>query len=293
MLLVPSLINTSKIWDLRAGDSFVEGLLGRGHDVFLIDWGVADERDADNALSTYVDDYLPAAYAQIEKVTGSGAVVIGHCFGGVICVLWAASAREEPLALVTLGTPTNWAEMGPLSHLTEQGRLDPEDVLDESGNVPPAALLRAFQMLRPLGDLAGYVTLWDRLDDRRAAQAIRALTDWAHTHVPFPGAAFVEMINQISRENGLYTGEVVLGRTPPPTDRHSMLPFPEHLRNARPRHPTRVGPAADRTGRLGAGRHHRPAGRAHRPARRRHRPQTHAASTHRMAHHHPSAPSTN
>ena len=214
VLLVPSLINTSKIWDLRAGDSFVEGLLGRGHDVFLIDWGVADERDADNALSTYVDDYLPAAYAQIEKITGSGAVVIGHCFGGVICVLWAASAREQPLALVTLGTPTNWAEMGPLSHLTQQGRLDPEDVLDESGNVPPAALLRAFQMLRPLGDLAGYVTLWDRLDDRRAAQAIWALTDWAHTHVPFPGAAFVEMINQISRENGLYTGEVVLAGRP-------------------------------------------------------------------------------
>jgi polyhydroxyalkanoate synthase len=104
--------------------------------------------------------------------------------------------------------------MGPLSHVTQQGRINPEDVLDATGNVPPATLLRAFQMLRPLGDLAGYVTLWDRLDDRRTAQAIWALTDWAHDHVPFPGATFVEMIRSLSRDNALLTGEVVLAGRP-------------------------------------------------------------------------------
>jgi Poly(3-hydroxyalkanoate) synthetase len=214
VLLVPSLINRSHIWDLRPGDSFVEGLLERGYDVFLIDWGVADERDAANTMSTYVDGYLPAAYAAATEAAGTAPAVLGHCFGGVIATLWAATAAEQPPALVALGVPTNWAEMGPLSHITQHGRLDPEDVLDTSGNVPPAALLRAFQMLRPLGDLAGYVTLWDRLDDRRATQAIWALTDWAHDHVPFPGAAFVEMIKTLSRDNGLFTGEVLLGDTP-------------------------------------------------------------------------------
>ncbi len=216
VLLVPSLINRSHIWDLRPGDSFVEGLLESGHDVFLIDWGVADERDADNTMSTYVDDYLPAAYAAATQTAGTAPAVLGHCFGGVIATLWAATlpASDQPPALVALGVPTNWAEMGPLSHITRQGRIAPEDVLDRSGNVPPATLLRAFQMLRPLGDLAGYVTLWDRLDDSRAVQSIRALTDWAHDHVPFPGSAFVEMINRLSRENGLFTGEVLLGDTP-------------------------------------------------------------------------------
>lgn len=211
VLLVPSLINRSHIWDLRPGDSFVEGLLTRGHDVFLIDWGVADERDAANTMSTYVDDYTPAAYAAATEAAGGPPTVLGHCFGGVVATLWAATVEDQPPALVALGVPTNWAEMGPLAHMTQQGRLNPEDVLDKTGNVPPATLLRAFQMLRPLGDLAGYVTLWDRLHDRRAAQAIWALTDWAHDHVPFPGAAFVEMIRTLSRDNGLFTGEVVLG----------------------------------------------------------------------------------
>jgi polyhydroxyalkanoate synthase len=219
VLLVPSLINRSHIWDLRPGDSFVEGLLERGYDVFLVDWGVADERDADNTMATYVDDYLPAAYAAASDAAGGAPAVLGHCFGGVIATLWAATvpAGKEtgpPPALVAIGVPTNWAEMGPLSHITQQGRVDPEDVLDATGNVPPATLLRAFQMLRPLGDLAGYVTLWDRLDDRRSAQAIWALTDWAHDHVPFPGATFVEMIRSLSRDNALLTGEVVLAGRP-------------------------------------------------------------------------------
>ena len=213
VLLVPSLINRSHIWDLRPGDSFVEGLLQRGHDVFLIDWGVPNERDADNGLSTYVDEYLPAAYAAVAAAAGTPPAVLAHCFGGVIATLWAATAAEQPPALALLGVPTNWAEMGPLSHITQQGRLDPEDVLDGSGNVPPATMLRAFQMLRPLGDLAGYVTLWDRLDDQRAVQAIWGLTDWAHDHVPFPGATFVEMVRALSRDNAMYTGEVSLGDT--------------------------------------------------------------------------------
>ena len=210
MLVVPSLINRSHIWDLRPGDSFVELLLGLGYDVFLIDWGVADDRDAGNTIGTYVDDHLPAAYAEVIRAAGRPPVVMGHCFGGVLAVLWAASVAEQPPALVALGVPTNWTEMGPLAQLTQFGRLEPEDVLDDTGNVPPGHLLRAFQMLRPLGDVNGYVTLWQRLDDRRAAQAIQALSGWAHDHVPFPGAAFIEMVHQLSRENGLYTGSVAL-----------------------------------------------------------------------------------
>jgi len=210
VLLVPSLINRSHIWDMRPGDSFVEGLQAQGYEVYLMDWSEPDERDAANTMSTYVDGYLPAAFDAVRERAGASPVVIGHCFGGVISVLWAASSPEPPAALICLGVPTNWLEMGPLAQLTRQGRLNPEDLLDESGNVPPTTLLRCFQMLRPLGDLTGCVTLWTRLHDRPAAQAIWALTAWARDHVPFPGATFVEMIRRISRENGLATGSVVL-----------------------------------------------------------------------------------
>lgn len=212
ILLVPSLVNRSYIWDLRPGDSFVEHLLAEGFDVFCFDWGTPDARDAKNTVGTYVDEYMPDAYAALIELTGGvPPAVVGHCFGGLLSVLWAASSPQPaPSALITAAAPTNWAEMGPLAMLTQQGRVEPEDVLDSTGNVPPESMLRVFQMLKPLGDLVGYVTLVDRLHDRAASQAIWALTHWAHDHVPFPGGAFVEMIRLLSRENSLTTGKVML-----------------------------------------------------------------------------------
>jgi len=211
ILLVPSLINRSYIWDLRHGDSFVEHLLGAGYDVLCLDWGQPDARDAHNTMSTYIDDYMMAAVAAATRRCASVPIVIGHCFGGLIALLWAASTEQQPPALITLAAPTNWDEVGPLSWLTRQGRIEPEDVLDETGNVPPAAMLAAFQMVRPLGDAVTYVTLFDRLHDREATQAIWALMVWARGHIPFPGATFVEMIRKLSRENSLTTGKVAFG----------------------------------------------------------------------------------
>jgi polyhydroxyalkanoate synthase len=211
ILLVPSLINRSYIWDLRHGDSFVEHLLGAGYDVLCLDWGLPDARDAHNTMSTYIDDYMMAAVAAATRRCASVPIVIGHCFGSLIAVLWAASTEQQPPALITLAAPTNWDEVGPLSWITRQGRIEPEDVLDETGNVPPAAMLAAFRMIRPLGDAVTYVTLVDRLHDREATQAIWALTVWASGHIPFPGATFVEMIRKLSRENSLTTGKVAFG----------------------------------------------------------------------------------
>ena len=211
ILLVPSLINRSYIWDLRHGDSFVEHLLDAGYDVLCLDWGEPDACDARSTMSTYVDDYMMAAVSVATRRCATVPIVVGHCFGGLIAVLWAASTEQQPPALITLAAPTNWDEVGPLSWLTRQGRIEPEDVLDETGNVPPAAMLAAFRMIRPLGDLVTYVTLLDRLHDREATQAIWALMVWARGHIPFPGTTFVEMIRKLSRENSLTTGKVAFG----------------------------------------------------------------------------------
>ena len=61
VVLVHSLVSRSFILDLRPGNSMVEFLRDFGFDVYLVDWGVPDELDADNTLETYVDEYLPRA----------------------------------------------------------------------------------------------------------------------------------------------------------------------------------------------------------------------------------------
>ncbi|MCW8140316.1 MAG: hypothetical protein KIT58_15560 [Planctomycetota bacterium] len=53
VVLVPSIINRSYVFDLRPGQSLVEALLGAGLDVVLVDWGVPAQADARLGLGDY------------------------------------------------------------------------------------------------------------------------------------------------------------------------------------------------------------------------------------------------
>ena len=57
----------------------------------MLDWGEPDERDADNRLEDYVDDYIPAAIDRVLELSGADEVnLFGYCFGGNLTLLYAA-----------------------------------------------------------------------------------------------------------------------------------------------------------------------------------------------------------
>ena len=101
VVFVHSLVSRSYIMDLRPGNSTVEFLLGEGFDVYMLDWGIPDERDADNTIETYVDEYLPRAIDAVRRESGSDEVtLVGYCLGGTFAILYAAghedAARPQP-----------------------------------------------------------------------------------------------------------------------------------------------------------------------------------------------------
>src|SRR4051794_21854764 len=85
MLFVHSLVSRSYVFDLAPGNSFVEHMLGRGFDVFLINWGEPDELEASNTLETYCDVHLPQIVRATSKLAGTRKVnLFGYCFGGLL-----------------------------------------------------------------------------------------------------------------------------------------------------------------------------------------------------------------
>jgi len=130
LVFVHSLVSKSYILDLRPGSSAVEYFLGRGMDVFMVDWGVPDERDADNDVETYVDEYLPRAIRAVQKETGCDEVtLIGYCLGGVFSFLYAAGHEEAPVRnLILLATPVDYGEMGVIAS-TRRGLPLPPTIL--------------------------------------------------------------------------------------------------------------------------------------------------------------------
>jgi polyhydroxyalkanoate synthase len=213
LLIVFSLVSRSYILDLTPGNSFVEQLLAAGFDVYLLDWGEPDARDAANTLEDYVDDYIPAGVRRVRDVAEADEVnLFGYCFGGDLALLYAAHHPEAPVrSLTVLATPVDFGHMGPLADLFRVGGLDVRDVLDADGNVPPQVVLQGFRALTPTAEVTRYVTLWERLWNDEYVAAYQAMTSWSDDHVPFPGAAAEETVRMLVRDNAMVTDRLTVG----------------------------------------------------------------------------------
>jgi polyhydroxyalkanoate synthase len=211
LLIVYSLFNRSYILDLQPGNSFVEHPLNAGFDVYLLDFGIPDERDAGNTLDDYADEYLPAAVERVRQVAQVEQInMLGYCFGGVLSLLYAAHHLDAPLrSLTALTTPADFQRLGQLGDLLSGG-LDIETLLNGDGNVPADVILQGFRTLRPIGEITQYVDLWERLWSDEYVAAYQAMTGWATEQVPLPGGVARQIVEMV-RENPLMTERLVVG----------------------------------------------------------------------------------
>lgn len=213
LLFVHSLVSRSYVFDLASGNSFVEAMLARGFDVYLTEWGEPDEMDADNTLETYCDGYLPDMVRAVQRESGSDEVnIFGYCFGGLLSLLYAAGHPDDGMrSLAVMATPVDFGAMGPMGALLQEGKVDPTDLIDPTGNVPADVMRNSFRLLQPTGDLTSYADLWQNLwsDDYLAAH--QTMTQWGKDHIPFAGACFVQTSTLFARENRLAEGRVPLG----------------------------------------------------------------------------------
>jgi polyhydroxyalkanoate synthase len=90
LLLVPPTINKFYVLDLAPGRSWIEYLVGRGQQVFVLSWRNPDARHADWGADTYTGAVLDALDA-VERIGRTDRTVLtGVCSGGVLASLAAA-----------------------------------------------------------------------------------------------------------------------------------------------------------------------------------------------------------
>lgn len=216
VLLVMSLVSRSFILDLQPGNSFVEHLLERGFDVFLLDWGVPDEDDANNTFETYVDHLLPESVAVVNRLGGNdGVTIFGYCYGGLLSLLYAAGHPDDPIRnLVVMATPVDFDHMPPAMSGVGADGIDPGNVIDSTGNVPAASVRASFAMLTPTADLTTVADFWEKLDDDQFLNNYQAMTSWTRDHIPFPGAIFRQTVEIFNDGNGFVNDRVMIGGRP-------------------------------------------------------------------------------
>jgi polyhydroxyalkanoate synthase len=204
VLMVPSLINRHYVLDLMPGKSFVEWLVARGHDVYMIDWGRPGDEDRFLDFDTVCGRYIDRAVRRTARSAGShGVHLLGYCLGGTLTSIYAAAFPERVATATTLAAPVCFEHAGALGSWTRTGSFDVDVLTEALGNVPWQLLQASFHMLRPTLTLSKIVGVLDRLWDDPFLDGFFALETWGNDNVSFPGACYRRYIDELYRGDAL------------------------------------------------------------------------------------------
>ncbi len=215
ILLVYALINRPYVLDLMPGNSLVEYLVGRGLDVYMLDWGIPGDEDKHLSFEHYVLDYIPQAVKKMLKNSHAEEfTLMGYCMGGTITAMYAALFPGKPLRnLILLTAPIDFTpdEMGLFGLWTSEKYFNPDRIVEAFGNVPGDLIDTGNRMLKPVTNYVGsYVTMWDRIMQGKAMDTWLAMNKWVNDGIPFPGEAFRQWIREFYQQNRLVKGAIKL-----------------------------------------------------------------------------------
>lgn len=205
VLVVPSLVNKPWVLDMLPGESFVQAMLDRGADVFMLEWGEPTPGQRRYGLGRYLDTYLGRAVRRVLRTTGARDLTLaGYCLGGSLALLYAACDADRLVRnLVTMVAPVNFEDSGLLSWWSREEHFDADRVVDAYGNVPSSFFSSSFPWLVPTAHLAKMRQLYDRHGDEQWLESFLALDIWITENTPFPGEVYRELIRNGYQRNVL------------------------------------------------------------------------------------------
>ncbi len=213
VLLIPPLLVRPYIFDLHPGRSLVAYLLEQGFDVFMVDFGVPDDRDQGIKLEDYVLDYLPSAVEAVRKASGAPQVTpIGYCVGGLFGLLYSATVgRPHVHSLALMAVPVDYRKMGLISAVVQAAHREIDFAIDHLGNIPGTLPALGMQLANPLAAVARYADLLTNSLNDEFVQNWQSLSTWMSEFIPGPKEAYREFFNEYVVENSLLTGEATVG----------------------------------------------------------------------------------
>lgn len=206
LLLVFAIMNRPYILDLRPGNSFVEFMVSRGYDVYLLDWGSPGIEDKNMKLDDYALEYLPRVIRKVKQISRCREFsMLGWCIGALLTTIYAAIHPDDGLRnLLLLTAPLDFTNRNSLTFAkwTDERYFDLEKVLAAYGNMPGEMIDYGARALKPIENWVGnYCKLWDNLDDPRVVTAWQAMNTWVTDNIPMAGGAYRQLITDFYRNN--------------------------------------------------------------------------------------------
>lgn len=211
ILIIPPLMVTSDIFDLRPGHSMVESLIDAGHDVFLLRFGAPRDIDVHLRIDDYVLDFLPNAVDRILETTGAPSLsLLGWSMGGIFIALYTAMQAPGTLVknIITLGSPVDFSKMFPFNLMARVTRRPLMEIIDRIGNIPPFLTRNGFKLLRPVALVRRYLELTINLWDREWVAGFETIDQWVDAFIPYPGDTFKQFVSDFIISDKMKSREI-------------------------------------------------------------------------------------
>ncbi|WP_166297820.1 PHA/PHB synthase family protein [Bradyrhizobium sp. 2S1] len=213
ILIVMATTNRGYILDLVPGQSFIEFMLKRGYDVYMLDWTAPKPEEKTLSMEDYVLDFIPESVRRVQQDSGEQDVsVIGYCFGGVLSLLYGSIFNDGPMKnLICFTTPIDFREMKLFQNFSDRRYFDVDKLVDSVGNVPGDMIMTSFDMLRPASRVFSQVQLWDNIWNDEYVKGYRMMDRWGTDTLPLAGEYFRQTVKNLMWDNKLYNDSMTVG----------------------------------------------------------------------------------
>jgi polyhydroxyalkanoate synthase len=212
VLIVYALANRPYMMDLQPQRSLIRGLMGKGLEIYLIDWGYPDEDDTKLGLADYIDGFIDACVDRLRERHGLDRInLLGVCQGGTFSLCYGALHADKIRNLVLMVTPVDFHT--PDNLLTAWLRhVDVDRLVDVLGNVPGELLNWAFVSMKPLR-LTGqkYLDMLNFLGDEEKTKTFLRMEKWIHDSPAQAGECFRQFAKDLYQQNKLVEGGMQIG----------------------------------------------------------------------------------
>jgi polyhydroxyalkanoate synthase len=212
LLICYAMVNDPQILDLQPDRSLIRGLLARGLDVYLIDWGRPDALERHLSLEHYLETYI---HRCVEFICSSEKIerihLLGVCQGGSLSLCYAALHPDLIQTLTTMVTPVDFHTQDNL--LSKWMReVDLDALVETFGNIPANLLNGVFLALQPFRLMSQkYVNLLDGTPQPQELENFKRMERWIFDSPDQPGEMFRQFVRGFYQENGLIKGTLKVG----------------------------------------------------------------------------------
>jgi len=223
LLVVYALVNRQYMMDVEEGLSLFRKLLGKGIELYVIDWGYPTKIDKYLTMEDHILGYLNNCVDLVRDRSGMRQDQHARiCQGGSFSVIYAALFPEKVKNLAVMVAPIDFhAGRGKGLLMDWIPLLNPDLMVDVMGTVPGEFLNLGFLWLKPFALIIDkYVGLAERLDNATALKSFLRMEKWIFDSPDQAGETFRKYVKELFRTTSSSRGSSPRGTKGRPQEHH-------------------------------------------------------------------------